>query len=192
MPSWTIHMTQTVRVDARTEHAARAAARRVIEQQPARLKVPAPIGQESLVVIESVDSAESTEADSWWDGYLLGWRHALDLDVLPPADDRRLDETEELHRLADHRDASSASPVRPTVDSDAGRAGLPVGTVVRSREGSIACRFNHDLGVVFGDDRPFPWSALELPLTILYSPANSRWLPPTQSTDSRSTYGEQR
>lgn len=134
MPSWTIHMTQTVRVDARTEHAARAAARRVVEQQPARLKVPAPIGQESLLVIESVDSAESTEADSWWDGYLLGWRHALDLDVLPPT----------------------------------------------------ACRFNHDLGVVFGDDRPSPWPALELPLTILYSPANSRWLPPTQSN------GEQR
>lgn len=50
------------------------------------------------------------------------------------------------------------------------RAALPPGCVVRSGAGSIACRFDVQLGVLFGDDCPFPWSALELPLTVLWHP----------------------
>lgn len=37
---------------------------------------------------------------------------------------------------------------------------LPNGVVVRSAEGTIACRFDATRGVVFGDDRPFPWLRL--------------------------------
>ncbi|WP_342800994.1 hypothetical protein [Nocardia sp. No.11] len=49
--------------------------------------------------------------------------------------------------------------------------GLPRGVVVRSRHGSIGCRFDDDYGVVFGDDRPFAWTALGLPATVLFTPA---------------------
>lgn len=47
---------------------------------------------------------------------------------------------------------------------------IPVGTVVLSAAGTIACRYDQDHGVVFGDERPFPWEALhkEFPLQVLY------------------------
>ena len=45
-----------------------------------------------------------------------------------------------------------------------------VGTVVRSASGTIACRYNQDLAVLFGDERPISWWALSLPLQVLYDP----------------------
>lgn len=50
---------------------------------------------------------------------------------------------------------------------------LPAGTVVRSEAGTIAARFDLEHGVVFGDDRPFPWNALALPAIVLYTPEGS-------------------
>ncbi|NTY62116.1 hypothetical protein [Mycolicibacterium sphagni] len=47
---------------------------------------------------------------------------------------------------------------------------LPVGVVVRSAEGSIACRFDATRGVVFGDERPFPWVRLALTARVLWTP----------------------
>lgn len=47
---------------------------------------------------------------------------------------------------------------------------LPVGVVVRSAEGTIACRFDATRGVVFGDDRPFPWLRLALTARVLWTP----------------------
>lgn len=47
---------------------------------------------------------------------------------------------------------------------------LPVGTIVRSRAGTIACRFDLRRGVVFGDDRPFEWARLALPATVIPVP----------------------
>lgn len=47
---------------------------------------------------------------------------------------------------------------------------VPDGSIVRSKAGTIACRFDYGTGVVFGDDRPFPWGSLQLPVTVLWSP----------------------
>lgn len=47
---------------------------------------------------------------------------------------------------------------------------LPIGVIVRSRAGSIACRYDSVHGVVFGDNRPFPWLTLSLPVTVLWQP----------------------
>ena len=47
---------------------------------------------------------------------------------------------------------------------------LPVGAVVRSAEGTIACRFDATRGVVFGDERPFPWLRLALKASVLWHP----------------------
>jgi hypothetical protein len=47
---------------------------------------------------------------------------------------------------------------------------VPIGGVVRSELGSIACRFDETRGVVFGDDRPFPWQALSRPALLLWHP----------------------
>lgn len=53
-------------------------------------------------------------------------------------------------------------------------AGLPVGCVVRSEAGTIAARFDNTNGVVFGDERPFRWQLLALPVIVLWSPEASR------------------
>lgn len=45
---------------------------------------------------------------------------------------------------------------------------LPAGTVVRSAARTIGCRVDGERGVCFGDDRPFPWSDLALPVQVLY------------------------
>jgi diacylglycerol kinase family enzyme len=49
---------------------------------------------------------------------------------------------------------------------------LPVGAVVLSSAGSIACRWDGDRtrGVVFGRMGTFLWKRLELPVTVLYRP----------------------
>lgn len=56
------------------------------------------------------------------------------------------------------------TPITTTTQLEA----VPVGHVVRSAAGTIAARFDQDRGVVFGDNRPFPWIALELPATVLW------------------------
>lgn len=47
---------------------------------------------------------------------------------------------------------------------------LPVGSVVRSSAGTIACKCEATRGVVFGDDRSFPWLKLATPATVLHEP----------------------
>lgn len=49
-------------------------------------------------------------------------------------------------------------------------AAAPRGTIVRAADDTIACRFDDQLGVVFGDDRPFPWSVLRAPAMVLWMP----------------------
>ena len=44
---------------------------------------------------------------------------------------------------------------------------VPAGAIVQSAAGSIACRFDDRNGVVFGDDRPFPWHKLALPALLI-------------------------
>lgn len=65
-----------------------------------------------------------------------------------------------------------------TVKSARALANLPVGTVVLSASGTIACRVedhpDHARGVVFGDERTFPWNLLSLPVTVLHHPKQDR------------------
>lgn len=49
-------------------------------------------------------------------------------------------------------------------------ADVPDRAIVLSAAGTIACRFDYGTGVVFGDDRPFPWGSLQLPGTVLWEP----------------------
>ena len=51
---------------------------------------------------------------------------------------------------------------------------LPLGVVVLSNAGTIACRASEmTRGVVFGDDRSFPWVKLALPATVLWAPGGA-------------------
>lgn len=56
---------------------------------------------------------------------------------------------------------------------------LPVGSVVRSEVGTIACRYDETRGVVFGDERPFPWHVIARPATVLYRPDQQPTAQPT-------------
>lgn len=47
---------------------------------------------------------------------------------------------------------------------------LSEGSVVRSSAWTIACRYDLTRGVVFGVREPFPWSGLQLPVTVLWEP----------------------
>lgn len=47
------------------------------------------------------------------------------------------------------------------------RDALPAGIVVRSARGTVAARHESGVGVLFGDERPFDWRYLEIPLTVL-------------------------
>lgn len=65
-------------------------------------------------------------------------------------------------------DAASTDTIRTTEEL----AATPEGTVVRSAAGTIAARFDTTNGTLFGDDRPFPWAALDLPCQVLYRPTD--------------------
>ena len=78
-------------------------------------------------------------------------------------------------RIEDALDAEAGEPVTPEppraeVTTIEERDALPAGVVVRSAGGTIACRHHSGMGVAFGDERPFSWSALALPLTVLWAP----------------------
>lgn len=57
-----------------------------------------------------------------------------------------------------------------TVTTAAELDALPVGSVVRSSAGTIACKCEATRGIVFGDDRTFPWLKLATPATVLHAP----------------------
>jgi hypothetical protein len=62
-----------------------------------------------------------------------------------------------------------AARAEQTLDA-AGLAAVPRGAIVRSAKGTIACRYDELLGVVFGDERPFDWNRLSVPATLLWEP----------------------
>lgn len=76
-----------------------------------------------------------------------------------------------------------APPEPVVVETVEARDALPAGTVVRSAAGTIACRHKSGVGVVFGDERPFDWSLLAAPLTVL-TPATK----PTEYTNYHDDY----
>lgn len=53
------------------------------------------------------------------------------------------------------------------IDQDA-RMTVPAGTVVHAADGTIACRYDETRGVVFGDERSFPWRVLNAPAVVLW------------------------
>ncbi len=59
----------------------------------------------------------------------------------------------------------AANPIVETVQA---LKDLPVGVVVRSAAGTIACRADESAGVVFGDERSFPWTSLMLPARVIW------------------------
>lgn len=71
----------------------------------------------------------------------------------------------DILNICDRVRPSDAQP--EALDQEA-LANVPAGTVVRAADGSIAARYDVERGVVFGDDRPFPWSVLRAPATILW------------------------
>lgn len=87
----------------------------------------------------------------------------------------------------DVEEPPAGTPARGTaprqLTTEAERDELPAGTIVRSADGTIACRHHSGVGVVFGDERPFPWEALVLPLTLIPIPVGS-------PTSGSSTSGE--
>lgn len=62
-------------------------------------------------------------------------------------------------------------------------AALPPRCVVRAADGTIAARFNDELGVLFGDDRPFQWSVLRVPALLLWVDGDSVAAPAQPATD---------
>lgn len=82
------------------------------------------------------------------------------------------DDCDQCKRVCDRQSRAALTAawphLHPTITTDEELNALPRGTVVRSNEGSIACRYDDVFGVVFGDDRPFAWSRLDLPATVLY------------------------
>ena len=62
---------------------------------------------------------------------------------------------------------------QPIVETVQALKDLPVGVVVRSAAGTIACRADESAGVVFGDERPFPWTSLMLPARVIWRPHES-------------------
>ncbi len=84
-----------------------------------------------------------------------------------------------LRLHADHSDdgvlmreaADTIEGLRPEViETQFGLEAVAIGVVVRSSSGTIATRFDSTRGVIFGDDRSFPWKRLSLPVTVLWQP----------------------
>ena len=59
---------------------------------------------------------------------------------------------------------------QPVVKTVHALKALPVEVVVLSAAGTIACRADESAGVVFGDERPFPWTSLMLPARVIWRP----------------------
>lgn len=78
-----------------------------------------------------------------------------------------------------------STPALTSVDGQINQDALmtvPAGTVVRAVDGTIACRYDETRGVVFGDERPFPWTVLRAPAVVLWPVDRVVPLPPAVST----------
>ena len=94
-----------------------------------------------------------------------------DRDILADLIDFALGEFTQPVDIAEHLIAADVRPPARVIETDEELAGtVPDGSIVRSNAGTIACRFDYGAGVVFGDDRPFPWGSLDLPVTVLWTP----------------------
>lgn len=69
-------------------------------------------------------------------------------------------------RIAIHETEKAADRIETIAELER----VPWSAVVRSDAGTIACRFDANNGVVFGDDRPFPWLKLALPAQVIWRP----------------------
>lgn len=86
---------------------------------------------------------------------------------LPPAETLALiDRLEQAEREVERLRGESIISTPKDLDA------LPIGSVVLSSAGSIACRWDGDRtqGVIFGRAGSFPWLNLALPVTVLHQP----------------------
>jgi hypothetical protein len=81
------------------------------------------------------------------------------------------------------------TPHRRHLLTDAEVQAAPLRSVLRVADGSIVARFDERYGVVFGDDRPFPWTVCRAPAIVLWLDEDPTTPPaaPSQPTDTRST-----
>lgn len=72
------------------------------------------------------------------------------------------------------REATSEVPTeRSRLLTDDEVQAVAPGTVIRGRDGTIAARFwDLEHGVLFGDDRPFAWTAIKAPAVVLWGPGD--------------------
>ena len=92
---------------------------------------------------------------------------------MPRWDDLDGDQQDALRGEAADIITAYLAAAQPVVETVQALKDLPVGVVVRSAAGTIACRADESAGVVFGDDRPFPWTSLMLPARVVWRPHES-------------------
>lgn len=66
--------------------------------------------------------------------------------------------------------AAGVRPPARVIETAEELAAVTPMTIVHAADGTIAARHPSGVGVVFGDERPFPWSVLRAPATVLYEP----------------------
>ncbi len=63
---------------------------------------------------------------------------------------------------------TEASPANiRIIDTDSELQAAPVRIIVQAADGTVAARYDAERGVLFGDNRPFPWSVLRAPAVVL-------------------------
>lgn len=103
------------------------------------------------------------------------------LHELIAAEDYALADPREL--VAEVLEARTAARVR-RIETDAELHAVAPGVVVRAKDGTIAARFDYELGVVFGYGEPFAWKALHAPAEILFDPETTQCAHGYNLTDS--------
>ena len=99
------------------------------------------------------EALKAAITDGYWQrtGYRVSWQH--------------------IGPLMDAILAAGFARHPQDVTTEAELMALPHKSIVMSAVGTVACRFDDDLFVCFGDDRPgAPWSRLALPAQILWLP----------------------
>jgi hypothetical protein len=115
--------------------------------------------QDALVAALKIALQEAAEPSAWIDLPDVGVEAVLD---------GRFD----LSLLAASLHASGYRPPARVIDDP---ADVPVQAVIWwPADKTIAARFDEVHGVVFGDDRPFAWSVIKGPVTVLWESGDPR------------------
>lgn len=81
----------------------------------------------------------------------------------------------DAHASLTAADTAVAAGWRPPAQVIDDAADVPVRAVIWwPADKTIAARFDETLGVVLGDDRPFAWSVIKGPVTVVWEPGDPR------------------